>query len=200
MKNGQIKKFRAVVRRYFREQGRDLPWRRTDDPYRIFVSEVMLQQTNVDRVALRYEAFLARFPSAQELAEAPFEEIFSFWRGLGYNRRALALKRAAGIMVREHGGTVPRTLEELDALPGIGEATAAAVLVYAWNTPVSFIETNIRAVFIHFFFPKKKKVGDKEIFPLVERTLDRKNPRGWYSALMDYGAMLKKGRRVRNAR
>jgi len=113
------------------------------------------------------------------------------WKGLGYNRRALALKRAAEIIVAEHRGRVPRDIATLIALPGVGRATACAVLAYAFNEPVAFVETNIRRVYIHFFFPGARTVSDSEILPLVEKTLDRANPREWYDALMDYGTVLR---------
>lgn len=161
------------------------------DPYRIFVSEIMLQQTQAPRVIEKYNLFVKKFPTFVSLARASFRQIYSVWQGLGYNRRALQLKKAAEIVVKEFNGKLPKSVEALDALPGIGPATAASVSAFAFNQPTVFIETNIRSVFIHFYFPKKKKVSDAEIMKLVARTLDKKNPRQWYNALMDYGAMLK---------
>lgn len=189
---GAVRAFRGMIYEAYRENGRRLPWRRTRDPYRILVSEVMLQQTPVGRVLNRYGEFIRAFPNFSSLARAPLRDILTVWRGLGYNRRALALKRIAERVVREFGGNLPDRPELLETLPGIGRATARSIAAFAFNRATPFVETNIRAVFIHFFFPGKRKVSDGEILPLVEATLDRANPRAWYSALMDYGARIKK--------
>lgn len=183
--------FAETVWAHYRERGRDLPWRRTTDAYRILVSEVMLQQTQVNRVVPRYEEFLAAFPTVEALAEAPVADVLAAWSGLGYNRRALLLKRAAESIVSEHGGVVPATLEGLTALPGIGHATAAQVLAFAFNAGVPFIETNVRAVYLHEFFPGAEDVPDAAILPIVAATLDHEHPREWFWALMDYGTYLK---------
>jgi A/G-specific adenine glycosylase len=151
----------------------------------------MLQQTQVSRAIGAYERFIERFPDFSSLAEAPLREVLSAWSGLGYNRRALYLKRTAERIMEEHGGDFPSHPSELAALPGIGSATAGAIAAFAFGAPHPFIETNIRAVFIHHFFRSRERVTDAEILPLVERTLDHADPRAWYSALMDYGAMLK---------
>lgn len=180
-----------MIRAHQRERGRDLPWRKSRTPYRVLVSEIMLQQTGVERVAEKYRPFLRAFPSLRALAGAPYRDVLALWKGLGYNRRAFYLKRAAENIVGEHGGRVPRDVEKLTRLPGIGKATACAVVAYAYNEPVAFIETNIRRVFIHFFFKGAGRVADSDILPLVEKTLDRKNPREWYDALMDYGTLLR---------
>lgn len=195
---GDIRRFRQTVYRHYIKHGRELPWRLTDDPYRILLSEVMLQQTQVSRVTGKYEAFLSRFPDFQALASAPLSDILSLWQGMGYNRRALALKAIAWKVVTEHAGVLPTSPEVLSRLPGLGTATASAICAFAFNAPVVFIETNIRSVFIHFFFSDKEQVTDREIIPLVAATLDRRNPRIWYYALMDYGAMLKKAGAVAN--
>ena len=113
------------------------------------------------------------------------------WQGLGYNRRALALQGIARRLVAEFDGSLPASVDTLRTFPGIGEATAGALAAFAFNQPVVFIETNIRRVFLHCFFPGKTGVRDREILPLVDQTLDRERPRPWYYALMDYGAMLK---------
>ncbi len=182
--------FRRTIRRYYALHGRNLPWRHTHDPYKILVSEVMPQQTQVSRVIGYYETFLRKFPTIKALARAPLADVLRAWQGLGYNRRALMLKRAAEHTVRVYGGRLPQDARLLDDLPGIGINTAGAIVAFAFNTPSVFIETNIRRVFIHFFFPNKRKVHDRDILNLVEKTLDRKNPRAWYYALMDYGAYL----------
>ncbi len=152
----------------------------------------MLQQTQVDRVAPKYLEFIARFPDFTALARAPLKELLALWSGLGYNRRALALRESARIILASFGGSLPRTAPELRALPGIGRATAASIAAFAFNAPEVFIETNIRAVYLHIFFCDRSGVADDEILPVAEQALDRKNPRRWYNALMDYGAMLKK--------
>jgi A/G-specific adenine glycosylase len=188
----QVKSFRKEIYRYFKEFGRDLPWRKTLDPYRILVSEIMLQQTQVDRVINKYNEFIKVFPGFPSLKRAPLARIFSIWRGLGYNRRALALKKIARVVVQEYGGRLPDTVDRLSSLPGIGKATASAICAFAFNRPAVFIETNIRTVLIHRFFRRRRSVDDSEIAVFVEKTMDKNSPRKWYSALMDYGAMLKK--------
>jgi len=191
--DAEIAAFRKRVLAFYRQHGRhDMPWRHTDDPYRILVSEIMLQQTQVGRVTEKYPEFLAACPDIAALARAPQSAVVAAWQGMGYNRRAIALKRCAEKVVSEYGGTLPRDPEVLATFPGIGPATASSICAFAFNLPVIFIETNIRRVFIHSFFPDKETVTDKEILPLVERALDRKNPRVWYWALMDYGTALKK--------
>jgi len=171
--------------------GRDLPWRRTSDPYAILVSEVMLQQTQVARVVPKYEAFLAAFPTVDALASAPLDGVLRMWSGLGYNRRAISLKRAAEAIVAGHGGRVPDTLEGLTALPGIGHATAAQVLAFAFDVGVPFIETNVRSVYLHEFFGDAEDVPDAAILPIVEATMPAEGAREWFWALMDYGTHLK---------
>jgi len=183
-------KFRKQVRMHYRIHQRDLPWRRTRDPYRILVSECMLQQTQVARVLKFYPRFLKQFPSLRVLARAPLPKVLRAWQGLGYNRRALNLKRATEIIFRQYHGEIPRDEKQLRALPGVGQSTAGAIMAFAFGKPAIFIETNIRRAYIHFFFPKKQKVCDEDILKLITKTLDHKNPREWYWALMDYGAML----------
>lgn len=185
-----IREFRDTVYAYYREHGRRLPWRYIDSPYHILVSEFMLQQTQVDRVLTKYDPFISRFPDIGAVAHASLRDILAEWQGLGYNRRAANLHKAAQKVVHDFNGTIPDCAETLRALPGVGPSTAGAVVAFAFNKPAVFIETNIRRVFIHFFFPGADKVSDKQILPLVERALDRTDPRSWYYALMDYGVML----------
>ncbi|WP_224983821.1 HhH-GPD family protein [Geomonas agri] len=186
--------FRHTVLDHYRSQGRRLPWRETHDPYAILVSEIMLQQTQVDRVRDKYLEFLAVFPTWQELAEAELSRVLSLWQGLGYNRRAVSLQLCARAVLERFAGTLPCEVAQLESLPGIGPYTARAVAAFAFGIATPFIETNIRSVFIHHFFPDSESVRDAEILPLVELTLDRDDPRQWYYALMDYGASLKRGR------
>lgn len=188
----QIKKFQQAIWQYYKEQGRDLPWRNTTNPYHILVSEIMLQQTQVERVKKYYKEFLPVFPNWEKLATAPLKKVLAAWQGMGYNRRALYLQRTAQIVVQEYQGKLPQEINTLTQLPGIGLATAGAIAAYSYNMPAVFIETNIRRVFIHQFFKNKKAVDDRHILPLIEQTLDEKNPCEWYWALMDYGAMLAK--------
>lgn len=175
-----------------------MPWRKTYDPYEILVSEIMLQQTQVSRVLTKYTEFLKKFPTVHVLAGAPVAEVLRLWQGLGYNRRALNLQRAAQKVVADFGGTFPKTSEELESLPGVGQSTRGAILAFACGIPTVFIETNIRTIYIHHFFSKKRRAGkarapihDRDLLPLIEKTLDQKNPRDWYYALMDYGVYLK---------
>ncbi len=188
----RIERFRNTVWEYYRKARRRLPWRQTTNPYHILVSEVMLQQTQVERVAEKYEAFINAFPDFPSLRRAPLHRVLSIWQGLGYNRRAIALKRIAEEVMRRYRGTVPSSVEELIALPGIGKATASAIVAFAYNQPSVFVETNIRRVIGHFFFPRREHVTEQELLAVVEKTLDRSDPRQWYYALMDYGAMLKR--------
>ncbi len=177
-----------------------MTWRETNDPYRILVSEIMLQQTQVARVEEKYPQFVKAFPGFKALDRAALAKVYGVWQGMGYNRRALALKKTARIVVNDYKGALPRTHEELCALPGIGKATASSIMAFAFNLPAVFVETNIRTVFIHFFFKGNNKVADEEILPLVEQCLYKKNPCMWYWALMDYGTMLKKSGEDKNAR
>ena len=184
--------FQKLIWDYHAANRRSLPWRETHDPYRIMVSELMLQQTQVARVIDKYAAFLAAFPTVKELAAAPVADVLRLWQGLGYNRRALNLQRAAKMVAEELGGNFPQSPAELQALPGIGPYTAGAIAAFAYNRPVTFIETNIRRVYLHFFFPDQEGIGDKELLPIIEATVSPENPREWYYALMDYGANLPK--------
>ncbi len=190
-------KFRALVWRYYRAHGRhDLPWRKTHDLYKVLVSEVMLQQTQVDRVVPLYKKFLLQFPTAKKLAVAPLAEVLRVWQGLGYNRRAKMFHTAAREIISEEKFSVA----ELEELPGVGPYTARAVAAFAYDQDVIVIETNIRTAVIHHFFPKKKKVSDAEIVEVLTRVLPKGRAREWYSALMDYGAYLKRSGISHNAR
>jgi A/G-specific adenine glycosylase len=191
------RKFQTTVRTYYRKHGRhDLPWRQAEadgrfDAYKIMVSEIMLQQTQVSRVIPKYEEFIKKFPDVTQLAAAAQGEVLRAWSGLGYNRRAKFLHRAAQEIVSRYESIIPATTEELVQLPGIGINTAGAIAVYAFNKPIAYIETNIRTVFIHHFFEQQTNISDRAILELVQHTLDKKQPREWYWALMDYGVYIK---------
>ncbi len=205
-----LSRFKKTIWDYYKKNGRKtLPWRKTKNPYKILISEVMLQQTQVPRVIEKYNSFLEKFPTIEDLAGATLKDVLLEWQGLGYNRRAKYLKLCAEKVVSEYGGKFPKTLKELVALPGIGPATAGDILAFAYNIPVPVIETNIRSVFIHFFFKDVEDVHDKDILVLVEKTLPKPLPpngkgranssitsssREWYWALFDYGAYLKQTR------
>lgn len=221
-----IAEFQQVVWAYYDAHGRhDLLWRLPDetgkfDPYKIWVSEIMLQQTQVNRVLVKYKSFTERFPDVASLAAASLGEVLIEWQGLGYNRRAKYLWEGCKLLAKKRLITaypperldgkptvaeLPDTLEELVKLPGIGVNTAGAIVAYAYNKPAVFIETNIRTVFIHHFFGDQTEVTDKAVREIAERALpqangnvvknDEKEGRGsfrdWYWALMDYGSHLK---------
>ncbi|HUX80750.1 MAG TPA: A/G-specific adenine glycosylase, partial [Candidatus Paceibacterota bacterium] len=182
--------FPHVVWAYYKKYGRHtLPWRTTHNAYRILVSEVMLQQTQVDRVVPLYKNFIQKFPTARKLAEAPLSDVLKNWQGLGYNRRAKMVHEAARKIAREG---MPKDVAGLEALSGVGPYTARAVAAFAYNQDVILIETNIRTVIMHHFFSKKKKVSDTEIEKILVRVFPKGKSRAWYSALMDYGAYLKR--------
>ena len=195
-----IRLFQQIIYEPYYRHPRILPWRKTRNPYRILVSEIMLQQTQVERVLGKYGPFISRFPDFSSLAAAPLCEVLQLWQGLGYNRRAIALQKICRAVTDEYHGRLPASREGLLGLPGIGQYTASAILTFTRNHPNVFIETNIRRVFIHFFFPDREQVADTELLPLIEKTLDTSNSREWYYALMDYGVTLKKTQENPNKR
>jgi len=187
-----IEEFRRIVLGHWRDAGRVFPWREDLDPWGILLSEFMLQQTQTERVISYWTRWKTLWPTPVALAEASLEDVLREWSGLGYNRRARFIRNAAIAIRDRFGGQVPRLPEDLETLDGIGPYTARAISTFAYAEPNVFIETNIRAAAIHFFFPEAQSVRDAELFPILERTLDRTDPRRWYWALMDYGAALKK--------
>ena len=186
--------FKELLWQKARELYRPMPWREDTQPYYVLVSELMLQQTQVDRVIPKFETFIARFPDIQTLASASLSDVLVLWNGLGYNRRAKYLHDGAKKIATDYDGVFPETKEELLSLPGIGPGTAGALLVYAFNTPTVFIETNVRSVYFYHFFSDGDKVNDKELREYVEATIDHEHPREFYWALMDYGTWLKKNK------
>lgn len=188
-----ISDFRETVWRHYHHNKRAMPWRDDTQPYYVLVSELMLQQTQVDRVIPKFAAFIAAFPDVKSLANAELSEVLKLWNGLGYNRRAKFLWQAAQMIQQDFAGEVPQTSENLQKLPGVGPNTAGAVMVYAYNQPVVFIETNVRTVlFHHFFANSSEQVSDVELREVAAEVLDAEHPREWYWALMDYGTYLKK--------
>lgn len=183
--------FKQLIWSFYAENKRSFLWRHESDPYKVVVSEVMLQQTQTIRVVEKYRAFIDRFPTITDLAAASFANVLSHWNGLGYNRRALFLHKLSQIVVEKHGGVIPCDEDILVSLPGIGKATAASICAFAFNKSTVFIETNIRTIFLHHFFPLQDGIDDKQLLPLIEKTVDHKNSRDWYYALMDYGVYLK---------
>ena len=186
------REFQAFLLDWYEKCGRhDLPWRRDHNPYKILVSELMLQQTQVQRVVPKYEAFIKQYPMVQKLAQASLGDVLRLWQGLGYNRRAKFLLQCAQTVVDEYDGVFPTDYVVLLGLPGIGPYTAAAICAFAYNQPVELIETNVRQVYIHHFFKLQVEVTDREILEQVRRTVPEGQSRQWYAALMDYGTHLK---------
>lgn len=177
---------------WYRANARDLPWRRTRDPYRILVSEVMLQQTQVDRVIPKYQEFLRHFPTIEALATAPTADVIRVWSGLGYNRRAINLQRTAQAVVARHGGVMPEDLDALQALPGIGPYTAGAIACFAFEQDVGFVDTNIRRVLHRLFFgpelPEASATA-RELRDLAGRVIPPGEGYQWNQAIMELGAV-----------
>ncbi|HME54520.1 MAG TPA: A/G-specific adenine glycosylase [Candidatus Lokiarchaeia archaeon] len=193
--NNVLAEFQAIIKNHYKVRGRKYPFREPahySDPYKVVVSEIMLQQTQADRVVEKYLAFIHQFPDFATLARAATEDVLKAWIGLGYNRRALALKKIAETVIEQYGGKVPETIEALETFPSVGPNTAASIATFAFNVAVPFIETNIRAVYTFFFFQDQELPSDAVLLDIVEKTIDGSNPREWYYALMDYGVMLKK--------
>ena len=186
----ELREFSEFIVQKGHELYRDMPWRQDVRPYYILVSELMLQQTQVERVIPKFNEFIGAFPNEQALAAADLASVITLWQGLGYNRRARFLHNAAKQVVASGG--FARTHAGLIALPGVGKNTAGALLAYAYNKPAIFIETNIRTVYFHHFFTNGQLVSDTQICELLEQTINREHPREFYWALMDYGSWLKK--------
>lgn len=193
-----ITKFREKIYVFYYENKRDFAWRRDITPYSVVVSEIMLQQTQTSRVVHKFNEWMSKFPNFELLAKASTQEVLYAWQGLGYNRRALGLHDFAKRVVKECNGVVPKDPDTLRTFKSIGQNTAGSICAFAFNQPVSFIETNIRTVFIHEFFRNQQGIDDKQLLPLITLSLDKDNPREWYYALMDYGVFLKKELKVSN--
>lgn len=188
--------FQKHILSWYQDHKRDyLPWRKTQDPYHILVSEVMLQQTQVARVRQKYREFLKKFPRLADLARSPLGDVLRVWQGMGYNRRARYLRESANIIQEYYQGMIPSDITALRKLPGVGPYTAGAITCFAFNKPVVFLDTNIRKVYLHFFENRLKsadKVSDKAILAIAEKALYKRDARIWHYALMDYGALALK--------
>jgi A/G-specific adenine glycosylase len=200
IKKLDLKEFQRDILTFFESHGRQFPWRSTRNPYEILVSEVMLQQTQTERVALRYPLFLRQFPTCSSLAATTLPEVLQAWEGMGYYRRARNLFAAAQVITDEYGGRVPDSVSLLEELPGIGAYTARAIATFAYGAKVPFIETNIRTVYLHLLYPKQEKVSDRVLLERIEETLYGKDSRKWYYALMDLGVLIKQLRGNPNLR
>ncbi|OHA67256.1 MAG: hypothetical protein A3C82_00105 [Candidatus Wildermuthbacteria bacterium RIFCSPHIGHO2_02_FULL_47_12] len=228
-----ILEFQKYILSWYKTHRRNLPWRNTRDPYKILISEVMLQQTQVARVLPKYKEFLQKFPTLEKLAQASDKTLLKVWQGLGYWRRAKYLKETAHMLVkakamnlqtsprrpastvsakggvagREHrlanfaGNLNSRSFKiplpsDLEILPGIGPYTARALACFAFGSTEAFLDTNIRRVYLHFFFPKRKDVPDTKIFPIAQKAVWNKNAKEWHYALFDYGATVLKDKKI----
>jgi len=177
---------------WFAGYGRDLPWRHTRDPYRIMVSEIMLQQTQVDRVIPKYLAFLELFPSLDALAVAPTAEVIRAWAGLGYNRRAVNMQRAARAVLEAYSGQFPRDMAELLKLPGIGPYTAGAIACFAFEQDVAFIDTNIRRVVQRLFVGPEESgaAGEARLLAIARDAVPMGQGWAWNQTIMELGALI----------
>ncbi len=193
-----MKLFQQKIYNFYHKNKRNFVWRENITPYKVFISEVMLQQTQTARVLPKFEAWLQKFPDFQALASASQYQILLAWQGLGYNRRGLALYASAQKIMHEFEGQLPKDLKILQMLPGIGPNTAGSICAFAFNLPVVFIETNIRTVFLHEFFLGQENISDQQLLLFIQESLDYKNPREWYYALMDYGVFLKRELKINN--
>ena len=189
--------FRRRLLAWYRRHGRDLPWRRTREPYRVLVSEVMLQQTQVSRVIPKYREWLRLYPSLAALAAAPAGDVREAWSPLGYNIRPRRLQTIARTVVRRHGGRLPRTREGLLALKGIGAYTAGAVLSFAFGRDAAILDTNVRRVLSRVWVGDRRRAADRALWELAERLLPRGGAYDFNQALMDLGATVCTARRPR---
>ena len=190
--------FRRAVVRWFRRHGRDLPWRRTRDPYRILVSEFMLQQTQVARVEAYYHRFLERYPTIQVLADASPRAVRESWDGLGYYRRAANLHQLARAVVRGRFGVIPTSPDELMELPGVGRYTAGAVACFAYGRSAPAVDTNVSRVLRRAFHPRMSP-GDRRLWDLAARVVPPNGERAWAfnQGIMELGALICTAREAR---
>jgi A/G-specific adenine glycosylase len=193
-RHARITRIRDGLLCWFNEHARDLPWRRTRDPYAILVSEVMLQQTQVDRVLPYYTRFLEQFPTVEALADAATSDVIRFWSGLGYNRRAVNLQRAARAVVDELGGSFPDDPADLKKLPGIGAYTAGAIAAFAHERDVAFLDTNMRRVISRVIFGSET-ARESDALPAATALVPPGQGWIWNQALIEFGALQCTARR-----
>jgi A/G-specific adenine glycosylase len=180
----------TAILTWYEDEGRSLAFRATADPYAVLVSEVMAQQTQVSRVEAGWTAFLAAFPTVRDLAAAAPADVLRAWRGLGYNRRALNLWRAARVVVDEHRGELPRDLAALEALPGVGPYTARAIAAIAFGQPVGAVDTNVRRVIARVVAGSRHALAGAALQPVADASVPRARAADWTHALMDVGATI----------
>jgi A/G-specific adenine glycosylase len=185
----KIQRFQKKVFSFYKRYRRKLPWRKTSDSYKILLSELMLQQTQVNRVILYYEKWITRWPTIDALASASLAEVLKMWIGLGYNTRAVNLHKAARKIVTTFDSDVLEAMKQYKEIPGVGRYTSQAVQIFSTNTDLVTVDTNIRRIFIHEF-NLPETVTDKALWELAERCLPRGKSRDWHNALMDYGALF----------
>jgi len=188
LRKQSILSFQKKIFDWWDDNKRDLPWRHTRDPYRIIVSEIMLQQTQVSRVLPKYDEFLYFFPDVYDLAKSPASKVLKAWKGMGYNRRALYLKKIAETIVNDYNGEFPEDEHLLTKLPGVGSYTARAILVFAFGNDLAMVDTNIRQIITHFFFHDEKQPPSVVQY-IADQLLPSENAWAWHQALMDYGAI-----------
>lgn len=192
---GDINKFHRKIFHFYLKNKRDLPWRKTKDPYKILVSEFMLQQTQVSRVIDYYTKWMEKWPSVESLAKESYKNVLTAWIGLGYNRRAMYLHNTSKIIFEEFDGDVLVAMNHYDILPGIGLYTSKAVQIFAANEDIATVDTNIRRIFIKEF-QLNETISDKDLFKIAKRCLPKGKSRDWHNALMDYGAMYLTSRKT----
>jgi len=188
---GRLRRFRRTMKRWYQDHGRDLPWRRTRDPYAVLVSEILLHQTTVATVAPVYEAFLTQFPTVEALAAADLADVKRLTDPLGYKVRGQWLFNLAGVIMAEHGGVVPDSLDALMRLPGVGRYTAGAVLSFAYDRPAGVLDTNVTRVLARFFrvAPDGRADRQHQLWALAEAVVPRRGAWSFNQGLMDFGAL-----------
>ena len=191
----KIERLREKVFAFYRGNKRRLPWRETTDRYAVLVSEIMLQQTQAERVVRKYLEWLRRFPDTRSLAGASLKEVLTYWSGLGYNARGQRLHRCAKIIVSDYAAQVPSSPEELICLPGIGVYTSRSIPIFADNRDIATVDTNIRRIYIHEL-GLTENIGAGELLNLAEAVLPHGKSRDWHNALMDYGALCLTGKKT----
>jgi A/G-specific adenine glycosylase len=191
-KSPQVRQFRRRLIAWFRRHGRDLPWRRTRDPYHVVVSEFMLQQTQVSRVEQYYRRFLLQYPTIRDLAVAAPAQVRESWEGLGYYRRAVNLHRLAVTVVEERDGVMPATVAELERLPGVGRYTAGAVASFAFERSEPAVDTNVARVIRRVFFSPRSRTTDRRVWELARTLVPRRGRPAWSfnQAIMELGAVV----------